>query len=133
MHIFDAHLGSHHNQSKPKNQAPYLSFLARYPSCIAVRPTMSNISSVLSGLINRRSYGVYARAVNVHVSATAAVGRTADGAADGGGRATSNKDVFWMRDPKTGCWIPENRFQEVDAVELRNRLLHHNEHLTPGA
>jgi hypothetical protein len=30
-----------------------------------------------------------------------------------------------MRDPKTGFWIPENRFQEVDAVELRNRLLRH--------
>ena len=72
---------------------------------------------------SQRSYGVYARAVNVHGSAAAAVGRaTADGggAADGG-RATGNKDVFWMRDPKTGCWIPENRFQEVDAVELRNR------------
>ncbi|PAN49256.1 hypothetical protein PAHAL_9G437000 [Panicum hallii] len=91
---------------------------------------MSKISSgVVSGLVKRsqRSYGVYTRAVNVQGSAAAAVGRapTDGGAADGGGRATGNKDVFWMRDPKTGCWIPENRFQEVDAVELRNRLLHH--------
>jgi hypothetical protein len=32
-----------------------------------------------------------------------------------------------MRDPKTGCWIPENRFQDDvhDAVELRNRMLHY--------
>ncbi|CAN6306338.1 unnamed protein product [Urochloa humidicola] len=83
---------------------------------------MSKISSVVvSGLVNRRSYGVYARAVNVHVS-SAAAGRTTDGAVDGAGTATK-KEVFWMRDPKTGCWIPENQFQEVDAVELRNRLL----------
>ncbi|CAL4914804.1 unnamed protein product [Urochloa decumbens] len=85
---------------------------------------MSKISSVVSGFVNRRSYGVYAKAANVHVSSAAAAGRmTVDGAADGAGTATRKKDVFWMRDPKTGCWIPENRFQEVDAVELRNRLL----------
>jgi hypothetical protein len=74
---------------------------------------------------SRRSYGVDARPVNVQVSAAAAatVERTAGGA--GTGMATSNKDAFWMRDPKTGFWIPENRFQEVDAVELRNRLLRH--------
>ncbi|GJN40877.1 hypothetical protein PR202_gn00292 [Eleusine coracana subsp. coracana] len=74
---------------------------------------------------SRRSYSVYAArtAVNVHVPT--AVGRTDNAAADGG-RATK-EDVFWMRDPKTGCWIPENRFQDdVDAVELRNRLLHYN-------
>ncbi|RLN42970.1 uncharacterized protein C2845_PM01G17490 [Panicum miliaceum] len=84
---------------------------------------MSKISSVVSGLVkSQRSYGVYARAVTVHGSAAAAVGRATT---DGCRRVTSNKDVFWMRDPKTGCWIPENRFQEVDAVDLRNRLLHH--------
>ncbi|CAN6319695.1 unnamed protein product [Urochloa humidicola] len=83
---------------------------------------MSKISSIVSGLVNQRSYGVYARAVNVHVS-TAAAGRTTDGAVDGAGTATRKKEVFWMRDPNTGCWIPENRFQEVDAVELRKRLL----------
>lgn len=72
---------------------------------------------------------MHARAVNVHVSAAAAAGR-ADGAggamaaaAAEGGRARK-KDVFWMKDPKTGYWVPENRFDEVDAVELRDRLLH---------
>jgi hypothetical protein len=32
-----------------------------------------------------------------------------------------------MRDPKTGCWIPENLFHDDvhDAVELRNRMLHY--------
>ncbi|KAK3147007.1 hypothetical protein QOZ80_3BG0276530 [Eleusine coracana subsp. coracana] len=83
---------------------------------------MSKLSSIISSLVNRRSYSVYAArtAVNVHVPT--AVGRADNAAVDGG-----KKDVFWMRDPKTGCWIPENRFQDdVDAVELRNRLLHYN-------
>ncbi|TVU46637.1 hypothetical protein EJB05_06184 [Eragrostis curvula] len=84
---------------------------------------MPKISSVVSSLVNRRSFSVYARELNVHVPAAAAV-VPADGGAANSGRATK-KDVFWMRDPKTGCWIPENRFQDdVDAVELRNRLLH---------
>ncbi|KAJ3673179.1 hypothetical protein LUZ60_006553 [Juncus effusus] len=35
----------------------------------------------------------------------------------------TQKDMYWMRDPKTGYWIPENRFDEVDVVELRNQYL----------
>ncbi|KAG0533475.1 hypothetical protein BDA96_04G196100 [Sorghum bicolor] len=35
----------------------------------------------------------------------------------------SSKEVFWMRDPQTGCWAPEDRFADVDAAELRARLL----------
>jgi hypothetical protein len=66
---------------------------------------------------------VYAKAVG---DAAASARLLDDSAADGGTRATK-KDVFWMRDPKTGCWIPENRFQDDvhDAVELRNRMLHY--------
>lgn len=33
------------------------------------------------------------------------------------------KEVFWMRDPNTGNWVPENHFGEVDAAELREKLL----------
>ncbi|KAL6134783.1 hypothetical protein ACLB2K_067011 [Fragaria x ananassa] len=33
------------------------------------------------------------------------------------------KQVFWMRDPKTGNWIPENHFEDIDAAELREKLL----------
>ncbi|PRQ51734.1 putative Late embryogenesis abundant protein, LEA5-type [Rosa chinensis] len=43
------------------------------------------------------------------------------------GRAVADdqekKKVFWMRDPKTGNWIPENHFEEIDAAELREKLL----------
>ncbi|XP_016649225.1 PREDICTED: protein SENESCENCE-ASSOCIATED GENE 21, mitochondrial-like isoform X2 [Prunus mume] len=31
--------------------------------------------------------------------------------------------VFWMRDPKTGNWIPESHFEEIDVAELREKLL----------
>ncbi|MCD9640288.1 hypothetical protein HAX54_025491 [Datura stramonium] len=33
------------------------------------------------------------------------------------------KDIFWMRDPKTGNWIPENHFNTIDAAELRDKFL----------
>ncbi|CAA6664583.1 unnamed protein product [Spirodela intermedia] len=33
------------------------------------------------------------------------------------------REVFWMRDPNTGNWIPENRFGDVDAADLREILL----------
>ncbi|KAL5219090.1 hypothetical protein ABZP36_019774 [Zizania latifolia] len=84
---------------------------------------MSKIGSVLSGVVSsRRCYGVYARAMNARASDAAA--RT-DGAAVAAAAAAARKDVPWMRDPKTGCWAPENRGDEVDAVELRNRLLNY--------
>ncbi|KAK1287128.1 hypothetical protein QJS10_CPB19g01989 [Acorus calamus] len=31
--------------------------------------------------------------------------------------------IFWMRNPRTGNWAPEDRFEDVDAVELRNKIL----------
>ncbi|XP_066387788.1 late embryogenesis abundant protein Lea5-D-like [Miscanthus floridulus] len=87
----------------------------------------SKIGSVVSGLVSRRSYsGVYARAVTVQQSSAAAAVATAktDVAVADASRATTKQDKFWMRDPKTGCWVPENRFEEVDVVELRNRMIH---------
>ncbi|KAL2932947.1 Protein SENESCENCE-ASSOCIATED GENE 21 mitochondrial [Bienertia sinuspersici] len=40
-------------------------------------------------------------------------------------RKDKRKDVYWMRDPKTGNWIPETHIGEVevDAVELRRKFL----------
>ncbi|KAK7294524.1 hypothetical protein RJT34_17413 [Clitoria ternatea] len=36
----------------------------------------------------------------------------------------NNKEkVFWMRDPKSGNWIPENQFEEIDPADLRDKLL----------
>ncbi|KAG4937943.1 hypothetical protein AAZX31_16G012000 [Glycine max] len=33
------------------------------------------------------------------------------------------EEKFWMRDPKSGNWIPENHFGQVDAAELREKFL----------
>uniref|UniRef100_A0A0E0GNV1 Uncharacterized protein n=1 Tax=Oryza nivara TaxID=4536 RepID=A0A0E0GNV1_ORYNI len=83
------------------------------------------ISSVISGIISRRCYGVYARAVvTTRASDAAAAGRRTD-VASAATAATAKRDVAWMRDPKTGCWAPENRVDEVDAVDLRNLLLNY--------
>ncbi|KOM24630.1 hypothetical protein LR48_Vigan11g003400 [Vigna angularis] len=35
----------------------------------------------------------------------------------------NKEDKFWMRDPKSGNWIPEKHFGEVDAAELREKFL----------
>ena len=40
-----------------------------------------------------------------------------------GAGAKPREEGFWMRDPKTGCWMPENRLHDVDAADLRARLL----------
>lgn len=33
------------------------------------------------------------------------------------------KEIFWMRDPNTGDWIPESHFGEIDVAEQREKLL----------
>ncbi|GLJ10838.1 hypothetical protein SUGI_0136260 [Cryptomeria japonica] len=30
---------------------------------------------------------------------------------------------FWMRDPATGNWIPQDHFHDIDVAELREKLL----------
>nr|AAB01566.1 ABA-responsive and embryogenesis-associated gene; LEA-like protein [Picea glauca] len=41
----------------------------------------------------------------------------------GGGGGNNKRTVFWMRDPATGNWIPEDHFGETDTAELRQKLL----------
>ena len=41
----------------------------------------------------------------------------------GGSAAKLEAVVFWMRDPKTGYWIPENQIDAVDPADLRAKLL----------
>nr|XP_016448021.1 PREDICTED: protein SENESCENCE-ASSOCIATED GENE 21, mitochondrial-like [Nicotiana tabacum] len=40
------------------------------------------------------------------------------------------KDIFWMRDPKTGNWIPETHFSDIDAAEQREKFLSSNRKFT---
>ncbi|XP_030469022.1 protein SENESCENCE-ASSOCIATED GENE 21, mitochondrial-like [Syzygium oleosum] len=68
-------------------------------------------------LLGRRSYGALAE------KATAAARATAAGAMRKVADEEEEKKVFWMRDPKSGNWIPESHFDEVDAAELREKFL----------
>lgn len=36
-----------------------------------------------------------------------------------GGGGNNKRTAFWMRDPATGDWIPEDHFGETDIAELR--------------
>ncbi|KAL0319485.1 UNVERIFIED_CONTAM: hypothetical protein Sangu_2104700 [Sesamum angustifolium] len=67
----------------------------------------------------RRAYAVAAENVRV-TSPVSIIKKVGDS-----GKETKEmgKEVFWMRDPKTGNWIPETHFGEVDVVELREKLL----------
>ncbi|KAL0341791.1 UNVERIFIED_CONTAM: hypothetical protein Scaly_1841700 [Sesamum calycinum] len=67
----------------------------------------------------RRAYAVAAENVRV-TSPVSIIKKVGDS-----GKVTKEmgKEVFWMRDPKTGNWIPETHFGEVDVVELREKLL----------
>ncbi|WOK94398.1 hypothetical protein Cni_G03100 [Canna indica] len=72
--------------------------------------------------ISRRSYSaVAAEASGAPAAVAAMVVRAAPVDRDPG--AVTKKEVFWMRNPETGNWMPENRFGDVDVAELRARLL----------
>ncbi|KAF7110233.1 hypothetical protein CFC21_110371 [Triticum aestivum] len=70
------------------------------------------------------------RGVRSYAAAAAAVTRQEPSAAGAASRlaaaaeeAAPKKEFFWMRDPKTGCWMPENHVDVVDPADLRARLL----------
>ena len=51
-------------------------------------------------------------------------------AAKSGGTAVERqKEIFWLRDPKSGNWIPESHFGEIDVAKLRERFLPKKEKL----
>ncbi|KAK8670318.1 hypothetical protein V6N13_105074 [Hibiscus sabdariffa] len=72
-----------------------------------------------------RSYAVVA-AENVMKQAVASVMRKAADSRVEVSADHAEKAVFWMRDPKTGNWIPENHFDDIDVAELREKLLPKN-------
>ncbi|PAN06569.1 hypothetical protein PAHAL_1G273000 [Panicum hallii] len=78
------------------------------------------VATLLS--LSRRGYAAAAAGAEVHQRAAAMAAR---GSASAGvsNSAAASREVFWMRDPQTGCWAPEDRFADVDAAELRARLL----------
>ncbi|KAF8027476.1 hypothetical protein BT93_E0396 [Corymbia citriodora subsp. variegata] len=67
-------------------------------------------------LLSQRSYGALAE--KTVVAAAAGAMRKAADKEDG-----EKKKVFWMKDPKSGNWIPESHFDKVDVAELREKFL----------
>ncbi|WVZ92639.1 hypothetical protein U9M48_038688 [Paspalum notatum var. saurae] len=93
------------------------------------------LSSRLAGLYGqaavhcgRRTYSAAAAAAarkkEPVVEAAAGKARMAAAAVDKAAAKTEEEaGCFWTRDPKTGCWMPENHLNDVDAADLRARLL----------
>lgn len=65
---------------------------------------------------SKRAYSVAAENVKVRSTAPPLIKAAAEA-------ADAKEAAFWMRDPNTGNWIPENHFGEVDVVDLRSKLL----------
>ncbi|XP_016649224.1 PREDICTED: protein SENESCENCE-ASSOCIATED GENE 21, mitochondrial-like isoform X1 [Prunus mume] len=78
-------------------------------------------------LLSRRSYKV-ARSVQKAATTMTRTATTESGSGVNDNVANNHdgqqmNQVFWMRDPKTGNWIPESHFEEIDVAELREKLL----------
>ena len=84
------------------------------------------LSSHLAGLYGQEAVNCGRRAFS---AAAAAVARKEPVEVAGKARPAAaaakvvEEESFWMRDPKTGCWMPENHLHDVDAADLRARLL----------
>ena len=76
---------------------------------------------------SRRGYAAAAAGAEVHQRAAPAGAMAArvsgTGVGSNAAAAAAAREVFWMKDQRTGCWAPEDRFADVDAAELRARLL----------
>ncbi|KAI9119713.1 hypothetical protein K1719_009102 [Acacia pycnantha] len=91
--------------------------------------TKISVNTLLS-LIRKRCYTVAAENGRFRAAETAARKAAGESTVSGVG---GKEKVFWMRDPKTGNWIPENHFGDVDVVELRSKYLsnaHRNKLIT---
>lgn len=70
----------------------------------------------------KRSYVVVVESLRSQVATNSVKSSVRESAS-----APDNKEgvIFWMRDPKSGNWIPENHFGEAppDAAELRDKFL----------
>lgn len=74
---------------------------------------------------NRRSYAAAAETAVVQPVASA-VRKAMDSTTTSDSKteaAVQQKESFWMKDPKTGNWIPEAHFDDTDVVALREKFL----------
>ncbi|XP_028773920.1 uncharacterized protein LOC114730972 isoform X2 [Neltuma alba] len=82
---------------------------------------MAKISASPLLLLIRRCCRVAAENGRMGAAETAARKEAGDQTVSGVGGAKER--AFWMRDPKTGNWIPENHVGDTDVAELRNKYL----------
>ncbi|XP_021903037.1 protein SENESCENCE-ASSOCIATED GENE 21, mitochondrial-like [Carica papaya] len=79
------------------------------------------------GLLLRRSYSAAAEINARMAQPVASMMKKTTGEVSGEtAAADESKKYFWMRDPKTGNWIPESHFNEVDVADLREKFLSKN-------
>ncbi|XP_062154223.1 uncharacterized protein LOC133862426 isoform X1 [Alnus glutinosa] len=81
-----------------------------------------SINSVL--LLSRRSYSSAVENARVQPVVTAL--RKAANQSSSAVATNQPEEIFWMRDPKSGNWIPESHFGQIDVAELREKLLPQN-------
>ncbi|KAK4269014.1 hypothetical protein QN277_022224 [Acacia crassicarpa] len=75
----------------------------------------------LLSLISKRFYTVAAENIGRFRPADTAARKVAGESTMSG--VGGKEKVFWMRDPMTGNWIPENHFGDIDVAELRNKYI----------
>ncbi|XP_018809885.2 uncharacterized protein LOC118343657 [Juglans regia] len=77
--------------------------------------------STLLLMSSRRSYSVAVENARVHEPVVTTMRKAAESGS--AVAAEQTKEIFWMRDPKSGNWIPESHFDDIDVAELREKLL----------
>nr|WIW57648.1 late embryogenesis abundant protein LEA78 [Pinus tabuliformis] len=81
------------------------------------------LSSLLSDIKNFHSRQYTAAAAEAMRSRGVAAREFPEGSKAGGGGGNTKRRAFWMRDPATGDWIPEDHFGETDIAVQRQKLL----------
>ncbi|CAM0952428.1 unnamed protein product [Alopecurus aequalis] len=92
---------------------------------MAARVLLSSyrIAGQLAAASNRGVRSFAAAAVAMTRKEPSATGGAASRLAAAAQKEAPMKDVFWMREPKSGNWMPENHFHDVHPADLRARLL----------
>ncbi|KAL5062567.1 hypothetical protein RYX36_024304 [Vicia faba] len=84
---------------------------------------MSNIAANHLLYLRKQSYAVVAKSLRMQLANTNVEVVKANVVNESSSVGNKDGTIFWMKDPKTGNWIPENHFGEVDAADLRNKFL----------
>ncbi|XP_041020314.1 uncharacterized protein LOC121261935 isoform X3 [Juglans microcarpa x Juglans regia] len=73
-------------------------------------------------MISRGSYSVAVENAS-HVQPVVTAMRNVAESGSAVATEQTKDQIFWMRHPESGNWIPETHFDEIDVVELREKLL----------